>query len=373
MSAGYSMLPAFSISDLTKSDVIWLARDAGVPLDRALQILVEIYRMQQANGNDLWDLETILRLREACETTEVAVSELREALSRFADLQERGLTLDDIRTTLKVAEDLSAAGLYLEEAVGVADLMQVLEEVGLDPSLPEQLQTALARYEALGYTPERITPLAELSDRMEHLGISLEDLADLVAQMQRLRMLGLNTPAAEALATAVELAGIPEAQRAGVLAELVEKGVVHVSLPALHAEREALRQETQQLRDDHAELQGAVAAARNELPRVQQEEADARARVGTLQATAKELEDAMAAAQTLEAFLRGLDGADRLFANVAKIAEIRQKHPGRLLAFEDILTESVRKQIRQFLVRISALPSQPPTLMPGAVDMPANG
>ena len=372
MSAGYSMLPTFTISDVTKADVIWLARDAGVPLDRALRILVEIYRLQQANGNDFGDLETILHLRKACEATEVAVSELREALSLFSSLQERGLTLDDIRTTLKVAEDLGAAGLYLEDAVAVADVMQALEEAGIDPSVPEQLQTALARYEGLGYTPERITPLTELSERIETLGLSLDDVTDLVAQMQRLRTLGLDVSAAEALATAVELAGIPEGQRARVLAEVAEKGASHVSLPALHAEREALRQDAQQLRDDHAQLQHAGAAARDELTRVQQEDAATRERVGTLQATGKELEDAMAAAQALETFLRGLDAGDRLFTHVAKIAELQQKHPGRLVALEHILAESVRKRIQDFLVRISAIPNQPPTPMPGAADTPAD-
>ena len=235
MSTGSSMLPTFSISDQTKADIIWLARDAGVSLDRALRILVEIYRLQQANGNDFGDIETILYLRTTCETTAVGVSELREALSLFSELQERGLTLDDIRTTLKVAEDLVAAGLYLEEAVAVADVMKALAETAIDPSVPEQLQTALARYEALGYTPEQITPLAELLDRMEDLGIALEELADLMDQTQRLRSLGLDPPAAEALATALELAGIPEGQRARLLAEVVEKGIVHVSLPALHA------------------------------------------------------------------------------------------------------------------------------------------
>ena len=243
MSAGSSMLPAFSISDETKTDVIWLARDARVPLDRALRILVEIYRLQQANGNDFGDLESILSLRTACETTEVAVRELREALSLFSDLQERGLTLDDIRSTLKVAEDLSAAGLYLEEAVAAADLMKALAETRIDPSVPEQLQIALARYEALGYTPEQITPLAELSDRIADLGIAFDDLADFVDQMQRLRTLGLDTRAAEALATALELAGIPEGQRADVLAAVVERGVVHVSLQCrcLRSRRESWR------------------------------------------------------------------------------------------------------------------------------------
>jgi hypothetical protein len=58
---------------------------------------------------------------------------------------------------------------------------------------------------------------------------------------------------------------------------------------------------------------------------------------------------------------------------VAKIAEIRQKHPGRLVVLEHILAESVRKRIWEFLVRISATPNQPPPTRPGAADTPANG
>jgi hypothetical protein len=362
------MLPAFTISDLTKADVIWLARDARVPLDRALRILIEIYRLQQANEIDFWDLEAILHLRSACEATEVAVSELREGLGLLAGLQERGLTLDDIRTTLKVADDLGAAGLYLEEAVAVADLMKALEEAGVDPTMLEQLQAALARYEVLGYSSEQITPLAELSECIENLGITRGEVADLVAQIRRLRSLGLDAQAAEALVTAVGLAGISEGQRADMLAEVVEKGVIHVSLTALRAEREALCREIHPLRDEHAQLQNGLATARDDLTRIREEEAAARERLGTLQTTAKEFENALTAAQALEAFLRELDPGDRLFSHVAKIAEIQQKHPGRLVALERILGDSVRNRIRQFLLHISAPSSQPTTAKLSAPD-----
>ena len=60
-----------------------------------------------------------------------------------------------------------------------------------------------------------------------------------------------------------------------------------------------------------------------------------------------------------------------LLSAVAKIAEMQQKHPGRLVALEHILAESVRKRIREFLVRISATPSHLPSLS-GAADTPAN-
>ena len=158
-----------------------------------------------------------------------------------------------------------------------------------------------------------------------------------------------------------------------MLAEVVEKGVVHLGLPALYAERDALRQDIQQLQDEHARLQDAVAAARDELIRVQQQEEAARERTGSLGDSARKLEDAISAAQALEAFLLGLDPGDRIFVNVAKIAEIRQKHPGRLQALEQILAESVRKGIREFLARISTIPNLPPPTMPGGADAPTHG
>ena len=251
-SARESLLPPFSISDQTKGEITWLAHDAGVPLDRALHILIEIYRLQTANELDLGDLETILHLRDACETTDVAVSDLREALALFAALRERGLTLDDLRATRQVAEDLVEAGLYLEEAVAVAHLMKEMKKAGTDPRMPERLDAALKRYTALGYDPKRLGRLAKLWDRLHALGLSLKDLEGLVTQSHQLRAAGLDTPAAEALATALELAGIPPAQRPHLLAGVVEKGLIQLELAELQAERDAVRDELNRLRDERA-------------------------------------------------------------------------------------------------------------------------
>jgi len=251
-SARESMLPPFSISDQTKGEIIWLAHDAGVPLDRALHILIEIYRLQTANQLDLGDLETILQLRDTCESTEVAVSELREALELFTALRKRGLTLDDLRATRQVADDLAEAGLYLEEAVAVARLMKAMKKAGTDARLPERLDAALKRYAALGYEPKRLGRLAELWDQLHALGISLKDLEGLVTQTSHLRAAGLDTPSAEALATALGLAGIPPAQRAHLLGAVVEKGLIHFELAQLQAEHDAVRDELDRLRNERA-------------------------------------------------------------------------------------------------------------------------
>jgi hypothetical protein len=247
-----SMLPPFSISDRTKGEIIWLAHDAGVSLDRALHVLVEIYRLQTANQLDLGDLETILHLREACETTEVAVEDLREALRLFAALRERGLTLDDLRATCQVAEDLVEAGLSLEEAGAVAHLMKALKKAGTDPRAPDRLEAALKRYAALGYEPKRLGRLAELWDRLNAFGVSLKNLEEMVTQAHRLRAAGLDTPTVEALATALELAVVPPARRSHLLAAIVEKGLIQLELAELRAERDAVHDELDRLRDERA-------------------------------------------------------------------------------------------------------------------------
>jgi hypothetical protein len=221
-----SMLPSFTISDQTRAEIIWLAQDAGVSLDRALHILVGIYRLQRANQHDLGELETILYVRESCAATGVIVEDLREHLQLHRHLQERGLTLDDLRRTCQVADDLVEAGLYLEEAIAVADLMKALKKAGVDARVPDRLAAALARYTALGYGPTRLRRLAELWERLQKLRISLTQLEAMVGQLQHLQAAGLDPAAAETLATALDLAGVPAAERPPLLREIVEKSLI---------------------------------------------------------------------------------------------------------------------------------------------------
>jgi hypothetical protein len=228
-----SMLPSFTISDQTKAEIIWLAQDAGVSLDRALHILADIYRLQRANQHDLGELETILYVRESCAATEVAVEELREHLQLLARLRERGLTVDDLRRTCQVADDLMEAGLYLEEAIAVADLMKALKKAGIDARVPDRLAAGLARYTALGYGPGRLRRLAELWERLQKLRLPLTQLEAIVGQLQHLRAAGLDPAAAEALAMALDLADVPAAERPRVLREIVEKVLIRVEPAAL--------------------------------------------------------------------------------------------------------------------------------------------
>jgi hypothetical protein len=355
-----SMLPTFNISDRTKGLMAWLAVDAGISLDEVVDVLVEDYRMRQGDGLDFEDLQAVVRLREACETTEIAVSDLRIAVELTAGLRERGLTVDHIQTTLQVAEDLAEAGLSLKEAVAVAGLIKAMRKAGVDPRLPEYLGAALQRYGVLGYDPKQITRLAELWERLRGLGLGLDDLEPVLARLSGLTALGLDVETAEALATGLDLAGIPEALRGDVLTKAVQLGQAGVALAEVQADRETCQGEAQQLRDEQAAIQDALAVDQDALTGMQQEQDEARTALAALREQAVLYTDAIAAGMALQDFLLGnLDAADVFFTRVVAIREIRRTGSALFPGIETTLTEAIQRGVREFLARISTLPLRP--------------
>lgn len=371
MNSRDSMLPTFAISDRTKALMAWLAVDAGVSLDQVVEILVEIYRMQRYDDLTFRDLLAVVRLREACETAEISVRDLRIAVNLNVGLQERGLTvLDDIPTTLRVADDLDEAGLSLKDAVAVASLMKAMKKAGVDPRVPEQLQATLERYEALGYEPTQITRLADCWSRLTGLGLGLDDLEPALARLGRLTELGLDGNTAETLAATLDLAGVPQAERGEVLTKAVELGQTGIALAEMQADREALQEEVQQLREEQAALQDALAGGQDELARIQQERDQTQAKLAALEEQATLLQNAIAAGVALQGFLLGdLEAADEFYTLVAVIRGIRRKGSPQLPAFER-LTAKIQERVREFLTQISTRPLPP---APGSQGTSAKG
>jgi hypothetical protein len=368
-----SMLPTFAISDRTKALMVWLAEDAGVSLDQVVHVLVDDYRMRQGDGLDFEDLLAVVRLREACETAEIAVGDLRIAVELTAGLRERGLTVDHIQTTLQVAEDLAESGLSLKEALAVAGLMKAMRKAGVDPRLPEYLGATLQRYGVLGYDPKQITRLAEFWERLRGLGLGLDELEPVLARLSRLTVLGLDVETAEALATGLDLAGIPEALRGDVLAKAVELGQAGVALADVQADRDARQEEVQRLRNEQAAIQDALTVDQDELSRTQQEQADGQTALAALREKAALYEDAITAGLALQDFLLGsLDAADMFFTRVVAIREIRRKGSAQFPGIETTLTEAIQRGVREFLARISTLPLPPPP-PPGAQGTATKG
>jgi len=265
---GDSMLPSFTISERTRGLLAWLAEEGQASLDQVIATLSVVYRMHRANDVTFQNLLSVVRFREACATTEISVSDLRTAVELTAGLAKRGLTLDRIQIGLQVAEDLAEAGLSLKEARSVADLMKAMKKAGIDPRVPDQLEAALHRYAALGYEAKPIARLAALCERLEKLGLNLDDLEVGLDRFGRLTELGLDEGMAEALATTVGLSGVPKTQRGDVLAKAVELGKAGIALVDVQADRDALQEEVQRLRDERAALQDALAAGQNQLDRI---------------------------------------------------------------------------------------------------------
>jgi len=361
MTSRDSMLPTFAISDRSKALMVWLGEDALAPLDQVVEILVEIYRMQRADDVSLQDLLAVVRLRDECETAEIAVSDLRAAVQLTVGLRERGLTLlDDIPTTLAVAKELDEAGLSLKDAVAVARFMKAIKKAGIDPGLPEQLQAALDRYASVGYEAKQISRLASLWERLRDLGIGLDNLESVVAQVGRLAELGMNGSAAEALAAALSLASVPEADRGTVLSNAVHLGQAGVAFAGVQAERRALEEQNQQLQQEQAGLEGALAEKLAELTRIQQELDQARAELDSLRDQARLLDDAIAAGRALQGFLLGnLAPTDEFFTRVEVIRDLRRKGSPTFRDLETWLTAAIQQRVLAFLKRISTLPSMP--------------
>ncbi len=373
MNSRDSVLPTFLLSERSKAQLVWLAENAGASLDEAVSLLIQIYRMQQEfDDNDLDDLQAVVRLREACGAAEITVSDLRTAVELTAGLRERGLTLDHIQTTLQVAADLGEAGLYLEEAVAVVDLMKALKKAGINTRVPEQLGAALTRYDALGYEPRQITRLAKLWEQLKALDLDLDHLESLLAQHRQLAELGLDTRAAADLATAFDLAGVPDGQRAEVLGKAITLGQTGIALADLQAQRETLSQELRRLQAEQAALQETLKAGRDEQARIEQQQTEARARVAALREEAAKEEDTIATALAFQHFLLGnLDTSDPFFSKVIILHQLRRARPGQFPRFETILSAAIQAQARQFLTRICEAPLAAPTS--DSADPSANG
>ncbi len=373
MNSRDSVLPTFTLSERSKALLVWLAENAGISLDEAVYLLIELYRMQQEfNDNDLDDLRAVVQLREACGTANIAISDLRTAVELTAGLRARGLTLDHIQATLQVAADLAEAGLYLEDAVAVVDLMKALKKAGINARLPEQLGAALKRYYALGYEPKQLGRVAKLWAQLQALDLGLDDLEQLLAQHRQLAELGLDARAAADLATAFDLAGVPDAQRAPVLGKAIALGQTGIALADLQAEQETRSQELRQLQAGQTALQEILTAGRDEQARIDQEETATRVRVAALREEAAKAEDALATAGALQHFFLGnLDAADPFFAKVITLRQLRRTRPGLFPGFETMLSVAIQAQVRQFLSRICEAPLAPPAR--GAVGPAANG
>ena len=104
-----SLIPKFSLSEQQKARLIWLAEQEGIPVDHALDILLDYYR--NLGDRDLDDLNNINRLGKELKLRELSAQDVYHYLKLMRMLTERHQTLDHVDAAIEMLPTLEHAGL----------------------------------------------------------------------------------------------------------------------------------------------------------------------------------------------------------------------------------------------------------------------
>lgn len=104
-----SLVPKFSLSEQQKTKLIWLAEQEGIPVDHALEVLLDYYK--QLGDRDLDDLHSVMRLSKELKLREISATAVRQYVQMMKALAARNQTLDDLEAALEILPALEHAGL----------------------------------------------------------------------------------------------------------------------------------------------------------------------------------------------------------------------------------------------------------------------
>jgi hypothetical protein len=104
-----SLVPHFSISEKQKAQLIWMSEQERVPVEHALDVLLEYYR--SLGDRDLDDLNSIIRLSKELKLRELSAQAIYQYMKMINVLTERNQTLDHLDAALDMLPALERAGL----------------------------------------------------------------------------------------------------------------------------------------------------------------------------------------------------------------------------------------------------------------------
>ena len=104
-----SLIPKFSLSEQQKARLIWMAEQEGIPVDHALDVLLDYYR--SLGDRDLDDLNNINRLGKELKLRELSALAVLRYLKLIQILAERDQTLDHFDAAIEMLPALERAGL----------------------------------------------------------------------------------------------------------------------------------------------------------------------------------------------------------------------------------------------------------------------
>lgn len=360
MTSRESIMPAFTLSEQTKAQLVWLIHETGTSPDRAVTTLIKIFVILRKEY-EFENLQVVVALRDQCDAVDLSVADLRAFLEQTHALKAQGLAVSDAGAALAVAEQLAGAGLTLDRARAVADLIEALRNANIDLTVPEQLRQTLDDYRALGYAPEIIDRLAALDGALRSLGLTPDDLEPRLRHLERLNALGLDPEATDTLANALEATGLREEQRAEAMRRLPEIAARQVEVDELRALQEQLRQALERLTAELAKARQALQRARKRLASLSAQDRRLTERIAALQQECIKLQDSIVAGRALETFLvTSTDLSHPFWTRIAQLRALKERRPSPLAGAEALFTEATKQEIVKFLARITATPTTPP-------------
>ncbi len=123
-----SALPPFAISDRNKARLLAIAIKENIPIERAdyaLDVILDNWEQQQADGHSLDEAYSALRLAKNLNQQSIAIQDVKLAMKLRKDLQDGAYTGDDLQAALDLAPVLRTQGLTahddrLEATIAVA-------------------------------------------------------------------------------------------------------------------------------------------------------------------------------------------------------------------------------------------------------------
>ena len=104
-----SLIPKFSLSEPQKARLIWMAEQESIPVDHALDVLLDYYR--SLGDRDLDDLNNINRLGKELKLRELSAQDVYRYMRLMQILAERHQTLDHLDAAIEMLPTLERAGL----------------------------------------------------------------------------------------------------------------------------------------------------------------------------------------------------------------------------------------------------------------------
>ncbi len=105
-----SFVPQFSLPEHLKAKLIWLSEQEGIPVDHALDVLLDYYK-QLERDTDLNDLHSILRLGKELKLREISAKEVHQYMKLRQALANRDQALNHLEAALEILPALEHAGL----------------------------------------------------------------------------------------------------------------------------------------------------------------------------------------------------------------------------------------------------------------------